>query len=73
MKRVLKVAAISSTLLLSVANADFLRAEVGAGAWFSKSSGNIKADSSGLSGIDSSKRKQKLICMRGLCLNTLYQ
>ena len=59
MKRVLKVAAISSTLLLSVANADFLRAEVGAGAWFSKSSGNIKADSSGLSGIDSSKEKTK--------------
>lgn len=59
MKRVLKVAAISSTLLLSVANADFLRAEVGAGAWFSKSSGNIKADSSGLSGVDSSKEKTK--------------
>ncbi|MFA7021497.1 TIGR04219 family outer membrane beta-barrel protein [Aliarcobacter sp.] len=59
MKKVLKVAAISSTLLLSVANADFLRAEVGAGAWFSKSSGNIKADSSGLFGIDSSKEKTK--------------
>ncbi|RXJ96952.1 hypothetical protein CRU94_02225 [Arcobacter sp. AHV-9/2010] len=59
MKRVLKVAVISSALLLSSANADFLRAEVGAGAWFSKSSGNIKADSSGLSGVDLSKEKTR--------------
>lgn len=51
----IKIAVVASGLLLSSANADFLRAEMGAGAWFGKSSGNIYADRSGLNGVDMAK------------------
>ncbi|OCL92149.1 TIGR04219 family outer membrane beta-barrel protein [Aliarcobacter thereius] len=53
MNKNIKVAIIASSLLLSSANADFLRAELGAGSWLSKPSGEIKEKSG--NGIDSSK------------------